>query len=177
MTTVRVTKLEAAQRQLNKAIRMLFAEDDPICTHTLAGASSILFTDLVAKLAPEHSWDRMAQEDNKLGVSEYFRIVRRSQNFLKHARDDHEDVLEFDPLETEAVLLLAVMNASEVAPMSYEAQVYQLWALAAQYPEEVADQSPFREAVAYFGDLRHVSRAARLAAGRKALVEFGQSEA
>ena len=151
---------------------MLFWEDDPVCTHTLAGTASILFTDLVEKLAPAHSWDRMAQEDNGLGASEYFKIVRNAQNFLKHARDDHTGTLEFNPLETEALLLLAVMNASEIAPMSPEAQVYQLWALARQFPAEAAGQSPFREAIAHFGDLRQVSRPQRLALAKQALLEF-----
>ncbi|KAF0187549.1 MAG: hypothetical protein FD168_2551 [Desulfobulbaceae bacterium] len=151
---------------------MLFAEDDPVCTHTLAGAASILFTDLVEKVSPEHSWDRMAQEDNNLGASEYFKVIRKAQNFLKHARDDHAEILEFDPLETEALLLLTVMNASEVAPMSHEAQVYQLWALARQFPNEAAAQSPFKESIAYFGDLRHVPRSERLAIGRRALLNI-----
>lgn len=169
---LRLTKIEAALRQLNRAIQMLFHEDDPVCTHTLAGAASVLLTDLVEKLAPEHSWDRMAQEDNNLGQSQYFKVVRNAQNFLKHARVDHADTLEFDPQETEALLLLAVMNASEIAPMSHEAQVYQLWALARQFPAAVASESPFREAVAYFGDLRHVPRPQRLALGRRALQEL-----
>ena len=118
MTTVRVTKLQAAQIQLDKAIRMLFAEEEPICTHTIAGAASILFADLVMKIKPEYSWDKMAQADNNLEAKEYFRILRKTQNFLKHAHEDHEGVLEFDTRETEQILLLAVMNASEVAPMA-----------------------------------------------------------
>jgi len=35
-----VSKIEVAQRQLNVAIRMLFANDDPIAVHTLVGAAS-----------------------------------------------------------------------------------------------------------------------------------------
>lgn len=172
MPPLRITKVEAAQRQLARAIRMFFADDDPVCTHTLTGAASVLFTDLVENLAPKHSWDRMAQEDNNLGKSQYFNIIRKAQNFLKHARDDHTEVLYFDPLETEALLLLTVMNASEVAPMSHEAQVYQLWALARQYPDDAANESPFREAIELFGDLRQVARPQRLAIGRRALLQF-----
>jgi hypothetical protein len=167
-----LTKLEAAQRQLSVAIRMLFGGQDPVAVHTLAGAASIVFTDLVEHIAPENSWDRMAQEDNDLSPSKYFNIIRQAQNFLKHARNDHTEVFDFDPNDTDALTMLAVMNASEVAPMSPEAQVFQLWFLAARYPLEYSTQSPFREAIEFFGDLRTTARDQRLLAGQQALERF-----
>lgn len=166
-----ITKLEAAQRQLSVAIRMLFTGQDPVAVHTLAGAASIIFSDLVERLAPEHSWDRMTQEDSNLKPNQYFQIVRKAQNYLKHARDDHTDVLVFDPNDTEALIIIAVMNASEIAPMSLEAQVFQLWYLSAKYPSECANESPFKEAIALFGDLREMPRAERLRLGAQALVQ------
>ena len=167
----RVTKLEAAQRQLSVAIRMLFSGQDPVAVHTLAGAASIIFTDLVERLAPDNSWDKMAQEDNNLKAPEYFRIVRKPQNYLKHARDDHADVLVFDPVDTEGLIMLAVMNASEIAPMSMEAQVFQLWFLAARYPPECAEESPFRDAIQLFGDLLNAPRTERLHLAAQALAQ------
>jgi hypothetical protein len=164
-----LTKIEAAQRQLSVAIRMLFTDQDPVAVHTLAGAASIVFTDLVEHFAPDKSWDRMAQEDNNLSASEYFKIIRQPQNFLKHARDDHTDVFNFDASDTEALIMMAVMNASEIAPMSTEAQVFQLWFLAARYPLECATESPFREAIGLFGDLRTTARGQRLRLGQRAL--------
>ena len=164
-----VTKVDAGQRQLALAIRMLFNGHDPIAVHTLAGAASIIFTDLVEKLAPEFSWDRMAQEDSNIAAQEYFQIVRKAQNYLKHAGDDRNEKLVFDPTDTESLIMLAVMNASEVAPMTKEAQVYLLWFLAGRCPPEVADQSPFREAVEFFGDLRQTTRAERMRLGKQAL--------
>lgn len=172
-----LTKPEAAQRQLSIAIRMLFAGEDPVAVHTLAGAASIVFTDLVEHLAPNNSWDRMAQEDNNLSASKYFNIIRQAQNFLKHARDDHAEVFNFNPHDTEALIMMAVMNASEIAPMSPEAQVFQLWFLAARYPLEVAEQSPFREAIELFGDLRATVRDQRLRLGAQALQRASENAA
>jgi hypothetical protein len=169
-----LTKVEAAQRQLSLAIRMLFAGEDPVAVHTLAGAASIILTDLVERLALEHSWDRMAQEDSNLKPNQYFQIVRKAQNYLKHARDDHADVLVFDPNDTEALIMMAVMNASELVPMSIEAQVFQLWYLSAKYPSECADESPFSEAIALFGDLRETPRAERLRLGAQGLVQASE---
>lgn len=168
---VRLTKLEAATMQLNRAIRMLFLEDDPVCTHTLAGAASILLSDLVEHHKPGSTWEQKAQEDNKLGRAEFFRIARKAQNFLKHARDDPSETLEFNPNDTDALLTLAVFNASELAPLSPEADVFQLWSLALLCPPEMVNEPPFREAIEYFGALQSMERSQQLAAGRKGLLE------
>ncbi len=150
---------------------MLFTEDDPICTHTLAGAASILLTDLVEHHKPGSTWEQKAQEDNKLSRTEFFQIARKAQNFLKHAKDDPSGTLTFNPSDTDALLTIAVFNASELAPLSPEADVFQLWSLALLCPPEMAADSPFREAIAYFGNLRIMKRPEQLAAGRKRLLE------
>lgn len=170
-TALLVTKLEAARRQLDTAIRLLFADEDPISVHTLVGAASVLFSDLIEHQAPHHSWDREAQAATGLSKSEYFQVMRRAQNFFKHARDDHEAQLKFDPTDTEALAFWAVMNAAELAPMSPEAEVFQLWYIASNYPEVDPNDSPLREAIELFSDLRGIERAIRLAAGRKLLAE------
>ena len=161
-----VSKLDAAQRQLNAAIHMLFSAADPVTTHTLVGAASLLFSDLIEIRAPERSWDKKARESNSLEKSEYFQVMRRYQNFLKHARDDPDAVLEFNPEETESLAFWAVMNASELAPLSVEAQVYQLWYIAARSPYLDPEKSPLRDAINFFGDLRILPRADRLRAGK-----------
>ena len=45
--TVAVNKLEAATRQLDAAIRLLFAGEDIVAVHTLAGAASAVLTNLI----------------------------------------------------------------------------------------------------------------------------------
>jgi hypothetical protein len=41
-----VDKMHAAHRQLNVAIRLHFEGDDPVAVVTLAGAASVIFSDL-----------------------------------------------------------------------------------------------------------------------------------
>jgi hypothetical protein len=169
MEKIRVTKLDAAQRQLDLAIRMLFGGADPVAVHTLVGVASIVLTDLVEHKMPDKSWDRLAREANDLTKSQYFQIMRSAQNFLKHARDDPDGVLELDPVDTESLAFWAVMNASELAPMSIEAQVFQLWYIASHSPLEDPSESPLREAIALVGDLRNAPRDQRLQVGLRTL--------
>lgn len=148
---------------------MLFREEDPVSVHTPVGAASVLLTDLVEIMNPQRSWDRMAGETNSLAPSEYFQVMRRDQNLFKHARADHQAVLTFKPEETEALAFWAVMNASELASLSFECQLYQLWYIAARSPFTDPEKSPLREALGLFGDLRLRPRAERLRAGGRVL--------
>jgi hypothetical protein len=65
------------------------------------------------------------------------------------------------------------MNASEIAPMSNEAQVFQHWYVASHSPQEVVDtNATFQQILTKFGDLRNVSRASRLKCGAQALASL-----
>jgi hypothetical protein len=135
------------------------------------GASSIVFSDLVENRMPEKSWDRQAQDANNLSPSEYFRIMRKAQNFFKHASTDFDAELDFDPIDTESLAFWAVMNASELGPLSIESQVFQLWYIASHSPLEDVSESPLREAIQLCGDLRGQPRAHRLQMGAQILTD------
>lgn len=168
---ITISKLEAAKRQLRMAIKMLFEEIDPIPVHTLIGAASILLSDLVEKEAPERSWDRFAQEANKITAAEYYRIMRSAQNYLKHAKDDPYSLLDFNPIDTENLAFWAVMNSGELGELSMEESVYQLWFLACHDEGLEHDISPFKDALELFGDLRNTDREVRLKKGNEILQE------
>lgn len=150
---------------------MHFSGVDPVCTHTLAGAASIVLTDLVEHRYPGATWEEKARQDNNLSRSQFFKIARNAQNFLKHARDDPAAVFDFNPSDTDALLTLAVFNAADLGPLSPEADVFQLWSLALLCPDDMVTQPPFREAIAYFGRLQQMGRTEQLAAGLKGLHE------
>lgn len=168
-TVVRVSKLEAALHQLNVALRLMFSQFDPIATHTLVGAASTLLSDLIEHHAADKSWDRLAYEANDLTPGNYFKVMRNAQNFFKHARDDPSETIAFDPTDTESLAFWAVMNASELAPLSIEMQVFQLWYIASHYPVDEPNATPLKQAIELFGDLRNQDRLARLMVGHQVL--------
>jgi hypothetical protein len=168
---IKISKFEAARRQLRMAIRLLFEGADPVPIHTLIGASSIVLSDLIEKKVPDRSWDHFARQANNISASEYFRVMREAQNFLKHAKDDPDAMFDFDPTDTESLAFCAVMNSGELGPLSMEESVLQLWYIACHDPQLEDSQSPYKEALELFGDLRGAPRQQRLEAGRKVLVE------
>ena len=168
---IQVSKLEAAKRQLNVAVRLMFEGGDPVAVHTLVGAASVIISDLVEKHHPDQSWDKFAQEANKITASEYFQVMRKPQNFLKHARDDADATLDFELKDTESVAFWAAMNLGNFGALSMEASVLQLWYLACHAPNLDSDIEPYNRALEIFGDLRGKPRTERLAVAKRVLAE------
>jgi hypothetical protein len=54
------------------------------------------------------------------------------QNFLKHAKHDANAVLSFNEVETEDLMMLAVLNSAELQRLSVHQSVFQLWYLASR---------------------------------------------
>src|SRR5689334_4474228 len=91
---LKITKLEAAQRQLAEAVRLFFEQRDIVCVHTLAGAAVRVLSDLAAHRGvanPIRDSDRIRPERRK----EFLGVLNAAQNFFKHADKDPHAVFEF----------------------------------------------------------------------------------
>lgn len=168
---IHLSKIEAARRQLKVAIHLLFEDADPVAVHTLVGAASTIISDLVEKHYPDKSWDKLAQDANNISDSEYFQIMRKQQNFLKHAREDHSATFEFSPTDTESLAFWAIMNLGNFGTLSMEESVLQLWYLASHEPLFDSKAEPYNRAIEVFSDLRETPRITRLAIAKKVLGE------
>ncbi|WP_144029916.1 MULTISPECIES: hypothetical protein [Burkholderia] len=168
--SIRISKLEAARRQLRTAIRMLFDEADPVAIHTLVGAASVLAADLAKHHHPDQHLEKLAQKANNLTSQQYFEVARETQNFLKHADQDIDEVHEFDPIDTDALAVGAIRNLANFGILSLEESALELWYIACNDPEGKGYAGEwFAEAAHFFGDLRNSDRPARLAKGREVL--------
>ena len=101
-------KPEAARRQIDAAIRMLFSGEDPVAIHTLAMAGFRVLRDLAkhAESPMESLIDSIIKPDKK---AELWRHINSLSNFLKHADKDPYEI--HDPIEeviNDVVLCLAV---------------------------------------------------------------------
>ncbi len=169
--TISLSKIDAARRQLKVAIRLLFDDEDPVAVHTLVGAASVIISNLVKRHHPDTSWDKYAQEANKITEGEYFRVMRKPQNFLKHAKEDHAATFDFDPKDTESVAFWAVMNLGNFGSLSMEESVLQLWYLACHAPTLDPRVEPYNRVLEVFGDLWQTPRADRLAIAKRVLAQ------
>ncbi len=111
---LQVSKLDAARRQLETAVRLYFAEGDSVSIHTLTAAAYQLLADInrarggspmLKEQVP--TWVRPdAQDEARSRLNE-------AANFFKHADRDHDDVLAFNPGPTELLLYDACVKYKE----------------------------------------------------------------
>ncbi len=103
---IEITKLEAARRQLETAIRLYFSNGDQISIHTLAAASYNVIRDIVRKkklgamIVKDLSVQHAKPEFRKV-VS---KALNAAENFFKHADKDPEASFNFLPAQTEFLI-------------------------------------------------------------------------
>ena len=163
---VTCTKAQAATRQLDEAIVLLFADHDPLAIRTLAAASHGILADLVEHKLPGRSWRAKVIEDSGLSKKEAIDILNSVQNYLKHANQDPGTDLSFDEEENDHVIFVATLECAELGYLlSFSMQAFQIWYLAS-YPEKIgAETEPVIKSRSAFPDLNNLPREARLTRG------------
>lgn len=110
--TERVSKIEAARRQIDAAIDMYFNSDDALACYTLAYAGLKVLMDIY----PHHNNDGFEQQLDEIVGKVGWRHLSGIGNFLKHADRDPGDVLEhFHPDSAYTLLGLATLLYRRIA--------------------------------------------------------------
>jgi hypothetical protein len=112
-----ITKLEAASRQLEAAIRLHFEDRDPVAIHTLAAAAVQVSVDLTKarKLPALGKFDSMVKPEHKGMVR---KTLAEPENFFKHADNDPDATLAFNPEVPEFFMFACItdLQALGLAP-------------------------------------------------------------
>jgi hypothetical protein len=104
-----ISKIDAAKRQLETVIRLYFSNGDPVSIHTLTAAAYNVIRDINKKrggqplLVKEQFLDYIREGHEK----EVMDIINAAENFFKHAGRDHEATLDFNPDQSELLILEA----------------------------------------------------------------------
>jgi len=172
MTEIRVNKPEAARRQIEVAIRLLFSNDDPVAIHTLTAAGFRILRD-IAHGKGIGRIQRWLDENIKPGMAgEYWAAINRPANFLKHADADPDEVLDGVKEEVnDGMLLMACMYYQDIGyELTPTMTGFMRWA-SAMYPHLIREDLPVK---AIFQDrnldwLRAADRERQLEMGRIAV--------
>jgi hypothetical protein len=126
----RVTKLEAAQRQLGTATELYFLGLDEIAIHTLVAASYNIIRDLskhrgLPEMAVKDYLLTTISASQRKQVSEW---LNSFENFFKHADRDPGAEIELSPVITEAMLIDAWAQYERLGGTLPEVgKVFKLW--------------------------------------------------
>ena len=136
--SLKISKTDAARRQLESAIRLWFYDGDPVSVHTLAAAAHQLVHDL-GKARGITAVLRELPDIRPEYKKQVHQAIARDENFFKHADRDPDALLEFKPVATEFFIIDAVLTyealTSERPPVF---RTYQMW-MTLQNPDLVRD--------------------------------------
>jgi hypothetical protein len=168
--TVTCTKPDAAVRQLDVAIGLLFTDGDPLAVRTLAGAAYGVLTDLAEKQSNGSSWRTRIIEDSGLSKKDALQTLNAAQNYLKHADRDASAALSFDEEENDHLIFVASIECGGIGRgLSFSMQAFQIWYLA-MYPDKIGhDTEPVKTSMKVFRILSAKTRTEQLKLGRKFL--------
>ena len=173
MNESKITKLEAARRQINAGIRMLFSNDDPVAIHTIAMAGFRIVRDLAKQKGLEDPIDSLIRPGKE---KEFWRKGNSFANFFKHADNDPNEISDdFSEETNDCVLLIAatywVLLGCE---QTKEMQVLAAWYMAL-HPEVLAqDVNPAIQVfLLAFDEIRFRSRREQLKIGLTMLEKCG----
>jgi hypothetical protein len=107
--------------------------------HARRRASHILLTDLCSVARQESTIQRHIKPEKRW---EFEAAIRGPQNFLKHADEDPNAVLEFDPHVTELMLLLGIETYRELVRSITPAMNVFLTYAVATWAQEAFDAVP-----------------------------------
>lgn len=99
----KINKMDSAKRQLNEAIKMFFEGRDSISIHTIACAAQQILLDLREDkgIKSEFYDNEYIRPDKR---NKFINKVRKPQNYFKHSKSDPDEILDFNPEESQFII-------------------------------------------------------------------------
>lgn len=172
MATIKVNKIEAARRQIDAAIRLLFDNEDPIAIHTLTMAGFRILRDIAEKQNSNIS--KVAQSFIRPGMEgKFWGSMQTFANFLKHANTDPDGIIDNIQEEVnDSILLLASLYYKDLGYQFTPEMLALTGWYSAIHPDFIRDDAPKNiktQLEAVQGTLTGKFRQEKLVEGKEAL--------
>jgi hypothetical protein len=155
--TIRVSKLDAAQRQLRTAIALWFEDGDPVSVHALAFAAYEVFHSVSKHRDPSRRdllFDSAYVKDGYR--KEYLALVKKEAHFFKHADRDPEAILDFCPDVADYFILYAILAHQLCGESQSEEESIFMWWIMFHRTEMLSEEG--RKGLANRLPIEHVER-------------------
>ncbi len=129
MAKIQVNKIEGAQRQIDTAIRLLFANEDPLAILTLASGAFRVLRDLSEFRGAGPLWVGFKDVIKPGMEGEFFAALHMPANFLKHADRAPDGVLDnLDEAAIDGILQMATVLYRDLCnEITVEMNAFTLW--------------------------------------------------
>ncbi|HXW39863.1 MAG TPA: hypothetical protein VEK75_01575 [Xanthobacteraceae bacterium] len=139
-SVIRISKLDAARRQLRTAITLWFTDGDPVAVHALAFAAYEIFHTVSKKRDP---YRRDLLLDSDMIKDEYRRewhdLVKKAAVFFKHADRDPEAILDFLVDSNDWFILYGIAGRQLCGESQSDEESDFMWWLSFHRPEMLTD--------------------------------------
>lgn len=171
----KITKVQAAERQLVTAIDLFFRNADSVVIYSIACAAREIIHALCEKRKIKTFFDEVLEEYPHISKKELRRLADLYRNFFKHADQDPDAVLdEFSDDANDAVIFVATHDFGRlVGGMPIEMQVFEVWFLAC-HPSKIR-QGQEEQIASLFPDISTMTRFEKKHRGLVAL-EWARSQ-
>jgi len=137
MAKIRINKLDAARRQIDAAIRMTFAGEDPVAIHSVVAAGHRIIRDLCENRGDIEGYLQFTDWINPEYEKDFWQHLNASANYFKHADKDADHVHEMDDRTSDYMILFASKWYRDLGnSLSVEMKVFANWWIA-QHPEHM----------------------------------------
>lgn len=168
MAKIKISKTEAARRQIDSAIRMLFINEDPVSIHTLAAAGYGILKDIAEKKGNVDIHQTVKDIIRPGMEKKFWYYMNKPANFFKHADKDPDSVLsDFSEEANEWTLFHACFYFRDLGfTPTPEMNSLISW-MSMLHPKFLKDDYPMKEELMRFsGSIANMSREKRLEMGR-----------
>lgn len=167
MAEFTVNKIDAARRQIDTAIELLFENRDPVSIHTLATAGGRIVRD-ICEQRKTPTWESFKKWVRPGMERVFFAALQRAANFFKHADRDADEILDNVREElNDVTILLAIQYYTDLGNAPTQPMfIFGAW-FGAIYPHLLLDDFPLKAAFAKINasGLKTASRSVQLALG------------
>lgn len=141
--TIKITKLDAARRQLRTAIELWFADGDPVSIHVLAfSAHEIIHRLYKLRGLKDLMFDSILIKDEYR--NEFAKMIKEDVRFFKHADTDPNATRDFNPLTNLLFLLMSVIGIERMGEKLGDVETaFNFWNYLRNphwFPEDVAKE-------------------------------------
>lgn len=126
--SIQITKMEAAARQIDAAVRMTLDSEDPVAIATVAGAANRVIRDLCEARGNVESYLRFTDRIKPGYDKQFWGEMNATANFLKHADRDKDGTHKFKVDAASYVLFITIQWFLDLGGRrSPEMKIFLLW--------------------------------------------------
>lgn len=160
---MKITKLDAAKKQLDYATNGYFHGIDLVILFPIAGAAHVLTHDLMESSKKGDSWVCLTNSQSPAEIKAKLKELRASYNWLKHANNDLTSEISISAIELENLLMTSILDLAELTKSSgYFSETtysFYLWFIAKNITElsVLCEPGLIEEAKSCFPDMHRLS--------------------